>query len=647
MMYIKRGIHLDFHTMPGIQDFGSEFDGREFAKTLKETNVDYINVFAKCNIGFAYYPTRIGIVYPNLKFDMFGEIVRECHALGIGVSAYFNAGLDHEQARRHREWCVLTQNGQVSRDDKFNNFFREMCFNSGYGDYLIDLIKEIQEMYPVDGIFLDCMYQPPCYGHECMEIMISRDMDVLDPDKVREFMESSKYSFAERVKNVVGGEKLLYFNGLSYGGQKNFASHFELECLPTGGWGYDLFPTNVKYTRCLGKQVIGMTARFHKSWADFGGIRSKASLEYDCYNAISNAAACSVGDHLHPRGRLEKDVYKLIGDVFGDIKGYEPWTDYAKAVTEIGIVVPKTFTVSSDPSTKAKMVQGATRMLSELFYQFDIVDEDMELGKYKVLVLPDEVKLSENLSDKLKQYIAKGGGIISSGYSGLDENETDFAIKEWGIEYIGPETWNETFFKMKNNEFCNEIPDFPISIYGQGIAVKILENADMLAEVYQPYFNRHWDGFHGYVYIPPCKGTGRPMLVRSGSIYHFNFNIFTSYFDTAYVIYKQLAGECLKQLLPEPVVTVKNVPSYGRVTVTGKGDMNMVHVLVYCPELRGSFQVIEEPGIANDVELSFKADNVKKVYVAPEREELDFLVEDGYVKVRLPVVRGYKMIVFE
>lgn len=99
MRTIKRAVHVDFHTMPDIPDFGADFDAKAFAKTLKDARVEYVNVFAKCNIGFAYYPTDIGVMHPHLKFDMFGQIVEECRKVGIGVTAYFNAGLDHEMAK--------------------------------------------------------------------------------------------------------------------------------------------------------------------------------------------------------------------------------------------------------------------------------------------------------------------------------------------------------------------------------------------------------------------------------------------------------------------------------------------------------------------------------------------------------------------
>ena len=79
--------------MPGIYDIGEEFNGREFVGDLKDAGVDYITVFARCNLGFVYYPTKIGTVYPGLKKDLLGSMVSECHKKGIKAAAYFNAGL--------------------------------------------------------------------------------------------------------------------------------------------------------------------------------------------------------------------------------------------------------------------------------------------------------------------------------------------------------------------------------------------------------------------------------------------------------------------------------------------------------------------------------------------------------------------------
>ena len=74
--------------------------------------------------------------------DMFGDLLRECHANGIGVSAYFSGGLDHVQSLLHRDWLVENEDGQVIYGDRSKNFFRNMCMNSGYKDYLLSMVKE-------------------------------------------------------------------------------------------------------------------------------------------------------------------------------------------------------------------------------------------------------------------------------------------------------------------------------------------------------------------------------------------------------------------------------------------------------------------------------------------------------------------------
>ena len=652
MRYLKRAIHLDFHTMPKIPDLGSEFNAKEFAKTLKDANVDYINAFAKCNLGFAYYPTKIGIVYPSLKCDMLGEMVRECHKQGIGISAYFNALLDHEQAIRHREWCSVDKSGRVyNTEEKMTHFFRLMCFNSGYGDYLTSLVKEVLEKYPVDGIFLDCFWYTvataQCYGKECLDLMKKKGIDILDETKVLEFYRQSMLNFCDRIKKLVGRDKFLIFNGVPYKKHMHHGgSHIEVECLPTGGWGYESFPLDVRYARKVSKQVLGMTGRFHESWGDFGGIKSQVSLEYDCYNAISNAVGCSVGDHMHPRGKLNKEVYNLIGKVYSKIKELEPWTDHAKALTEIALL-----TVGDSALfpylNNTESLSGAARMLSELKHQFDIIDEGMNFSNYKIVILSDNILLTLDLKEKIEKYLKSSGSIISSAHSGMNIEKTGFASKKWNLDYLGNEPWNISFIKPLK-EINKDMPDFLTTIYKPGISVKAKKGARVLAQLYQPYFNKHWDGYHGYLYIPPDRYSGRPSIVQSENIIHFSFPIFRGYYEHAVITYRTILKNCIEKLLPKPLTIVENLPSFGRATVTEKKGRKMVHLMVYCPELRGSrLQAIEEPIIAKDIKLKLRTDRVKSVSIAPTKEKLDFMISDGYTIVNIPEVNGYQMVVFE
>lgn len=648
MKTLKRAVHLDFHTMPKIPDFGANFDAKRFVETLKEARVEFINTFAKCNIGFAYYPTKVGIPHPYLKFDLLGQIVEECHKAGIGVSAYFNIGLDHEMARRRRDWCVLNKDGQVIWGDRTGNFFRLMCLNSGYRDYMLAMIREVVENYPVDGVFLDCLVYNPCYGNECAERMAERGLDPLDDEAVARHTRESVIDFCREVKKIVGDDKLLLPNGLPHVDREGIATHVEIECLP-GAWGYDYFAAQAAYTRNLGKPVIYMSGRFHASWGDFGGLKQKASLEYDAWDAISNGMSLSVGDHMHPRDGLEPATYRMIGDVFKQLERLEPWTDGAKAAAEIAVIYPEG---SDFGGNNVRFRQGQTvlyaaaRMLGELKYTFDIVEPKMDLSKYRVILLPDVVTVTPELKRKLQDHLAKGGGIVSTGYSGLNPEKTAFALPEWNARFDGFDSDNISYFKAEG-EAAKAFPDRLCAIYHPSVLLHAEAGAETVAAAYKAYFSKHWDGFHGYFYTPPEKPAGRPAVVRSGNIFQFSFALFTGYFEYAMPEHKYLLKYCLEQLLDDPIVRAENLPSTSRVTVTAKDGMSMIHVKVTYPELRGKYNVIEEHNEWSGGAVWFRADAVKAVYTAPDRTPLAYERQGAYIRIPLPKIVGYVMVVVE
>jgi len=639
MRTIKRAVHIDFHTMPDIPDFGANFDAKQFARTLKEARVEYINAFAKCNIGFAYYPTEIGVMHPHLKFDMFGQIVEECGKEGIGVTAYFNAGLDHEMARKHREWTIVNEEGQVIYGDRTANFFRNMCFHSGYRDYMLGMIREVAEKYPsVEGFFLDCMVIRPCYGNECCEGMRERGMNPLDEADALAYAKERILDFSREVKRIVGPDKFLYLNGLDPADTEELRTHNEIECLPSG-WSYDFFPAQVAYLRNLGQQTFYMTGRFNVNWGDFGGLKSKESLLNDCWDALSNAVPTSIGDHMHPRDGLDPAVYKVIGEIYEEIERYEPWTDDARAVADIGILTLERGKIGDCHN-------GAVRMLGELKYMYDIINENHDLSRYKVIILPDDVRVTPLLKPKLEAFLADGGGIISSGRSGLNPEGTAFALDEWNMAYEGEDPWNSSYFRMLEHT-NGEVPDMLCGIYSQAILLQAGEGAQSVADYYDPYFNREWDGFHGSFYTPPDRYAGRPAVARSGNVFQFCFNIFTSYMDYAVGAHKYMVKYCLERLLPDPVVRCWRIPTTARVTVTEKERMNMIHVKLTHPEPRGKYNVIEDRQQLYDGFVSFRTDRVNAVYMAPNKEPLAYEQVNGYVRIPLPKVEGYAMVVVE
>ena len=374
---LKRALHIDFHTMPGIYDFMREIDPSGFAQTLSDAHITLVNVFAQCNIGFSYYKTDIGIPYPGMKGDMLPDIIEECHKRGIKVVAYINVGLNHEYARKNYGNCRINSEGKVIFGDTSGNFFRAPCYNSEYGEYLISVIREIFEKCKPDGIFCDCMFNMACWCNSCTEKMLSEGVDIKNIASVYDFQHRSMIDICRRIKDIVPLGKLCYFNGMEWTDVEN--SHLEIECLPSGGWGYDYFIPRSAYARMLNENIIYMTGRFQASWGDFGGYKGLHSLENDIQDAMLQGTQFSVGDHMHPAEGLVEDMYRDIGKLYRKYEEYERWTDNCRYISEIGIVINR--------GTFSNSHKGTARMLSELKYGFDIIDETIDFSKYRILLI--------------------------------------------------------------------------------------------------------------------------------------------------------------------------------------------------------------------------------------------------------------------
>jgi hypothetical protein len=68
--------------------------------------------------------------------------------------------------------------------------------------------------------------------------------------------------------------------------------------------------------RTLGIEALGMTGKFHTSWGDFHSLKNQAALDFECSLMLALNAKCSIGDQLHPSGRLDAATYELIGRTF-------------------------------------------------------------------------------------------------------------------------------------------------------------------------------------------------------------------------------------------------------------------------------------------------------------------------------------------
>ena len=122
MYHPEYAMFFDMHTQQACPTVGKDFDAARFAANLKRSGVDLVGFHAKCNQGFCYFDTKIGLRHPALDNgrDIFGEVVSECAKQNIKVSAYFNCGLSNEDAVVHPEWSRMGLQGNILHPEAYD-----------------------------------------------------------------------------------------------------------------------------------------------------------------------------------------------------------------------------------------------------------------------------------------------------------------------------------------------------------------------------------------------------------------------------------------------------------------------------------------------------------------------------------------------
>jgi hypothetical protein len=344
-----RQIHLDFHTSEKIVGIGDAFDPKEFAETLKKAGVNSITCFARCHHGMIYYDTKFPARHPGLKRNLLKEQIEACHQVDIRVPIYITVGWDEYIAARHPEWLERTPEGAPYGAGPLQAGWKKLCFNTPYIDYVVEQTIEVLETFgdDVDGLFFDIISQNPCCCTYCMEGMEKAGLDSETEEGRKTYALQVLNRFKKMMTDTVRKYNktcTIFYNAGHVNPQirdtLDTYTHLELESLPSGGWGYEHFPITVRYARNLGKECLGMTGKFHKSWADFGGFKNQPALEYECFMSLANGTKCSIGDQLHPTGAINKATYELIGRVYNQVKEKEAWCDDVEAVKEIHITLP-------------------------------------------------------------------------------------------------------------------------------------------------------------------------------------------------------------------------------------------------------------------------------------------------------------------
>ncbi len=638
---ISKKIHLDFHTSPDIEGIGSKFDKTQFQNALKEANVQSITLFAKCHHGYTYYPSKAGTMHPHLGFDLLGEQIKAAHEIGVTAPIYIPVGWSHLDSEKHPEWCAVdfyTKKKQYYGCDKENankprpeTLWSLLCPTGEYLSELEALTEEICERYdPVDGMFFDICFFGPCVCDRCKAEMRKEGLNPENEADAKKHFKKTRIDMMTRLSQIVkkhNANASVFFNGSCTENNDpeilNYQSHFEIEVLPTVYGTFDETDFHCRKLEGFGKEIFGMTARFQHSWGEFGGYKDRNALKYEIANSLSLGAGVCVGDHCHPNGKMDAATYENVGYAYSYMKGIEKYCLGTKRVANVGVVIAE----------KQEANSGVNTFLLEKHVDYKIVFKPCDLEGVKLLILPDNAIIPDELSSAINDYVKNGGAILASGSSLSGK-------LNFGIEY----------FPQEEERYVDYIvPDFDIGLYGSPLLMNIAayktsgEKAGFTAHtaIYEPYFTRTNGHFSGHKNTPyrEEKSSTAGMWKKNG-ITFFAHDIFTIYnrFGSSYL--RNYISAEFDELYTENPVEIKNFSVVGRVRLR-KNEENRFYALhlLYAsqckrqncytledfPEFYNTEVKLRLPEHITSVEnaltgekINYKTVNGKTVFVIPE-----------------------------
>ena len=663
-----RQVHLDFHTSEKIEGIGKRFSKENFAQALREGHVNSITLFSKCHHGWAYHPSTANKQHPHLDFDLLGAQLEVCRELGVRTEIYLSAGFDEKYAVEHKDHIIHQKDGYIGPFDQPG--YHRLCLNTPYLDSLCAQIDEVMTRYKglFDGIFLDIIMATPCYCDYCRKGMAEAGFDVENPGDVYQYAKQVYQKYCDAVDKVVFSHDpnmpiIHNDGGALFQGRKvamRNTRHFEIESLPTGGWGYDHFPRAAAYARTLGKEFLGMTGKFHRTWGEFGGFKHPNALRYE--TALSNlcGARSSVGDQLHPDGEMDLSTYRLIGKAYQEVEEREDWMIDSEYIADIGLLSAEGSVNSAyaDDFDRAAMVGegihqdiGANRMMLEGHYLYNIIDPEVDFSGYKLIILPDNITVNGAFKEKLDTYLAGGGKLLLTGKSGVG-SDGKFAF-DFGAGFGGEVELNPCYLRPEYELYPNGITSYVM--YSKCYCLDLSDDfaGEVRALRVDPYFNRTAEHFCSHYHTPYDRSKTGVGAIVTDKIGYIAWEIFSEYARFGAIHLRYAVLDIIDRLLGDDKTLSTSLGSLGVTSLmkqpTDSGERLVNHLAYAITKVRGAnIEIIEDLPTVLDTRVTVRAnEKPSRVYIAPDGTELDFTYENGKLTYVVPRFECSTLVVIE
>jgi len=665
---INRQLILETH-FGNYRDIFKNFDAEAAAQMYDEAGVDLLCYFGKCQDGYSYYPTKIGVEHPGLTRDFTGELTGALKKRGIRCMVYFFPAMERILKRTYPGWMYQSDPARTAPEEKSIGDVAMMCFQSPYMDRIgIPQMKECLSMYDLDGVFVDIVLQQylsqNCYCTFCRELF-SREMggdiptDKNDPGAFRYRKWSNRLldAFMEKIYRSLtdsdpGTAVIINYAWMSRYPvtPPDYVPHVTWDT-PTPAHG--LFSLDFSFeSRYLSTLPLPswscMNIRMN-NWTDYSLREPEAFLQESAI-PLGSCGTLYQSDVLYPSGNPDPAVMEAIGMVNRRIVELDPYVRDAKPVRDTAILHSADSLWSKEPLTPTSTWQagpayhsacGAHKALIEGHVQTAILNSGVlvdTLHEYRALVLADQRILSDRECEAIRRFVRQGGALLATCETGTrDTNNmplTTFALSDvLGVEYIDTSDTANCYLRMKLKDIRLGIPAMDIQI-GSAYARVRPTTATTLLELVPPY-----EGLTTGTPPPAESPEGPGVTINSygkGKALYCAPRLFEAYYRADIPVVRKLALWMFEQIYPssERSIVCENIPVNVEMFYNERKGERFVHLVNYSGDKRanGVPQTQDFP-VIHGIRLKIRTDTTpQSVTTVPDKSDIDFTSVNGYVE---------------
>jgi hypothetical protein len=291
------------------------------------------------------------------------------------------------------------------------------------------------------------------------------------------------------------------------------------------------------------------TSRCH-TLGDHERTKSASRLQAQAVGTLMYGGAFMIIDAINPDGTINPAVYDRMRQANDLYARYQPFAggtpveDIAvyfsgESKMDYGNNAKPVAQPPFGPFPHIQAVRGFCRILTQAHLPFGIITRQnlKDLARYKVVILPNVLRMSREEADAFRQYVAGGGRLYASRYTSLVETKgvlhKDFMLADvFGCRFGGLDAGRVAYFKMLRPELQECIapgrylshfpPPQPYEHDSQclgTLALAGLTSGAAMANIVQPYSqqwgnanDREWISIHT---SPPWRETDTPGIVEN------------------------------------------------------------------------------------------------------------------------------------